>query len=112
MYVSIYEVILIKKWKLYSWRVLFFLISSDWVVLLGPDTYGPDGKYQYSVVTDDASVTLFVLARNTTEFMRKYNTQVQERLSEFGFKHFYNKPLETYQKSDCEYISITEKQID
>ena len=76
----------------------------DWVVLLGPDTYGASGLYQYSVVTDNLSLTLFVLARNVTEFKANYADMMLKNLTDLGFNHFYNKPIATYQGADCQYV--------
>jgi lipocalin len=78
--------------------------GSYWVVLLGPDTYGPNRLYQYSVVTDSHSTMLFVLARNVTEFKTNYDTMMLKNLTDLGFTHFWNKPIATYQGADCQYV--------
>ena len=75
----------------------------DWVVQLGPATY-KGGLYQYSVVSDFSLYSLFVLARNVTEFKMTYEEQVLAKLKEQGFTKFFDKPKETYQGEDCVYV--------
>jgi len=69
---------------------------------LGPPTFEED-QYQYSVITDRFKFTLFVLARNVTEFKQKYDKEVVAKLEEEGFTRFYNKPTETFQGKECLY---------
>lgn len=76
---------------------------SDWVLKLGPDTFGPEGKYQYSVVSDNIRGTLFVLARDPDLFRRDYSAEVNTFLNDNGFDTFYNKPIVTYHGEDCAY---------
>lgn len=75
---------------------------TDWVVQLGPPTY-KGGLYQYSVVSDYLRFSLFVLARNVTEFKENYDAQVLAKLREQGFTKFFDKPKEIYQGTDCVY---------
>ena len=77
----------------------------DWVVQLGPATY-TGGLYQYSVVSDYLRYSLFVLARNVTEFKMMYEEQVLAKLKEQGFTKFFDKPKETYQGKDCVYQDV------
>ena len=88
----------------YSYRVNSDLtcLIADWVVQLGPSTC--NGEYQYSVVTDPYKLTLFVLARNVTEFKQNYDKEVLAKLKEQGFTWFFNRPIKTYQGQDCCYI--------
>jgi len=81
---------------------MYYLI--DWVVQLGPPTFNGT-YYQYSVVTGPDAVSLFVLARDVTEFKQKYEEDVMAVLKQQGFTKFYNKPKETYQGADCMYIT-------
>ncbi|KAK7483788.1 hypothetical protein BaRGS_00025004 [Batillaria attramentaria] len=74
-----------------------------WVVKLGPPTYGPNGLYQYSVVTDNLKATLFVLARDVQTFEEKYEQEVLTFLQEQGFTSFLNKPVKTVHTKDCVY---------
>ena len=53
-----------------------------WVIELGPVI---DGLYDYSVVSDDKQISLFVLARNVTKFLQLYETQVLYSINELGF---------------------------
>ncbi|XP_067670719.1 apolipoprotein D-like [Haliotis asinina] len=79
-----------------------------WVLKLGPATYGPSKQYQYSVVSDNIEGTLFVLARDRQVFETEFEAEVLKYLSENGFTRFYNKPIRTYQGSDCVYNSATQ----
>lgn len=75
----------------------------DWIVKLGPQTFGPDKQYQYSIVTDGLQLTLFVLARDPEGFTKEYDEEVKTFMKNNGFTHFYNKPIATLQKKECEY---------
>ena len=70
-----------------------------WVVELGPIE---NDQYQYSIVSDDKKLSLFVLARDVDVFFKRYNKEVLEKLNEFGFDKFYNKPIKTNQEN-CTY---------
>ncbi|XP_076076182.1 uncharacterized protein LOC143047112 [Mytilus galloprovincialis] len=73
-----------------------------WVLKLGPKTFGTDGQYQYSIVSDFLKATLFVLARDTTTF-KTYEPEILQFLKEQGFTSIINKPVKTYHGSDCHY---------
>ncbi|KAL4234859.1 hypothetical protein ACF0H5_006501 [Mactra antiquata] len=77
--------------------------AAYWVLSLGPATYGPDMKYQYSVVSDNVRGTLFVLARDPDLFKQTYAAEVEAFLTITGFTAFYNKPVITYHGKDCAY---------
>ncbi|XP_067671644.1 outer membrane lipoprotein Blc-like [Haliotis asinina] len=79
-----------------------------WVLKLGPATYGANNQYQYSIVSDKVKGTLFVLARDRQVFETQYEAEVLKYLKEHGFTSFYNKPVRTYQGSDCVYNSATQ----
>ncbi len=49
--------------------------------------------YEYSIVSDNLSATLFVLARDPVTFAVNYDAKVQSLLQSFGFTHFYNSPI-------------------
>ena len=70
-----------------------------WVYELGP-IY--NDQYQYSIVSDPFLLTLFVLARNVSQFNSFYNNQVLTTLTEFGFINFLDKPIQTVQ-AGCTY---------
>ena len=76
---------------------------TDWVIQLGPPTY-KGYFYQFAVVTDTCGLSLFVLARNVTEFKQSYELEVLTQLKRRGFTKFFNKPRETYQGTDCMYV--------
>jgi lipocalin len=61
-----------------------------WVVELGP-IY--DDDYDYSIVSDDKQISLFVLARDIDRFFKLYNDDVLESLETMGFVKKYNEPI-------------------
>ena len=60
-----------------------------WIIELGPVV---NDYYEYSIVSDDKALTLFVLCRNVTDFFNKYNDIVLRSLKEFGFTKPWNSP--------------------
>ncbi len=70
-----------------------------WIYELGPVE---KEEYQYSIVSDPLKLTLFVLARNVSKFMDKYNRNVTDYLTEQGFTNLLNSPILTPQEG-CEY---------
>ncbi len=66
-----------------------------WVYQLGPII---NDQYQYSIVSDPLKLTLFVLARNVSEFTRIYNEIVLAYLIEQGFTNDLNRPIPTLQE--------------
>lgn len=73
-----------------------------WVFGLGPATFGASGLYQYALVSDYFNLSLFVLARNVTEYMAVYDAEVQTALTAAGFTNAINKPTVTPQ-TNCTY---------
>jgi apolipoprotein D and lipocalin family protein len=67
-----------------------------WIYALGPIGM-TDGLYRYSIVSDPLKATLFVLARNVTEFYAQWNVTVRGILAELGFTGVLNSPLTTVQ---------------
>ncbi|XP_078351219.1 outer membrane lipoprotein Blc-like isoform X3 [Oculina patagonica] len=74
-----------------------------WVVKLGLPSFGDNGLYQYSVITDNLQATLFVLARDVDTFRNQFDEEVTTWLEENGFTHFWNKPVPTLQNKNCLY---------
>jgi len=74
--------------------------ASYWVLALGP--VNKDNLYDWSIVSDNVSQFLFVLARNIEDFNEKYDEQILKMLKEFGFSG-RKQPFPTYQKDDCVY---------
>jgi apolipoprotein D and lipocalin family protein len=70
-----------------------------WVYQLGPVV---DDQYEYSVVSDPLKLSLFVLARNVTRFLKKYNTDIVQYLTDQGFTGLVNSPIVTPQEG-CDY---------
>lgn len=72
-----------------------------WIYQLGPNI---SGQYQYSIVSDPFKLTLFVLARNVTDFADRWNTDVSMWLYDNGFTRTINSPITTTQNG-CIYWS-------
>lgn len=68
-----------------------------WVLELGPVV---DNYYDYSIVSDDRALSLYVLARDVDRFYDLYNDTVLESLGDFGFKKLYNHPV-TMNQTEC-----------
>ena len=49
---------------------------SDWVLLLGPETFGDEGLYEYAVVSNERRGALLVLARDVPGFRAEYQEEV------------------------------------
>ena len=73
-----------------------------WVLNLGPLV---NGLYDYSVVSDNFQLTLFVLARNLTRFAALYDSTVRAFLKEAGFTTILNSPIPTIQQG-CTYYRV------
>ena len=69
-----------------------------WVLELGPVV---DDLYDYSIVSDDKALSLFVLTRDVDRFYELYNDQVLASLDKFGFSKKYNYP-KTMNQTNCE----------
>ena len=61
-----------------------------WVLELGPVV---DDYYDYSIVSDNKGLSLYVLARDVDRFFKLYNDDVINSLEDFGFNKFFNKPI-------------------
>ena len=59
--------------------------------------------YSYSLVSDSRRLSLFVLARDVTEFRSEYENEALDWLAENGFDSPINEPLECYHEDDCLY---------
>ena len=68
-----------------------------WVLELGPIV---DEMYDYSIVSDNKALSLYVLTRNVDRFYKLYNSDVLVSLEEFGFTKSFNSPL-TMNQTDC-----------
>jgi len=79
-----------------------FVDATYWVIALGELT--SDGLYSYSVVSDSAGQSLFVLARDVETFKAQYDDEVQQILSDNGFSGFIYGPRETTQDG-CVYTA-------
>tara|TARA_B100000886_G_scaffold273238_1_gene197157 strand:+ start:1111 stop:1659 length:549 start_codon:yes stop_codon:yes gene_type:complete len=68
-----------------------------WVLELGPVV---DDYYDYSIVSDNMGLSLFVLTRDVDRFYKLYDEQVLESLNNLGFNGFLNSPL-VMNQTDC-----------
>jgi len=73
-----------------------------WIFELGPVVPGPSpnatAQYAYSVVSDPLRLTLFVLARNLSEFAEVWADGVLGRLAAAGYTGWLNTPTATVQE--------------
>ena len=67
-----------------------------WIIELGPII---SGLYDYSIVSDNLKLSLFVLARNVTEFYNLYDKKVLLSLQNFGFTNIINNPIKMEQQN-------------
>ena len=74
-----------------------------WIIELGPVI---NDEYQYSIVSDNFKLSLFVLSRNVSNYYIEYDTHVKDTLEKYGFTKEYNKPL-TMKQSDCDYTKYS-----
>ena len=72
-----------------------------WVVALGP--LNAVNQYDYSIVSDNTGLSLFVLARDAKVFKAKYDAEVQSLMKSLGFTGLFTSPIVTYQGDDCVY---------
>lgn len=68
-----------------------------WVVGLGEPSYGPDGLYEWAIVSDPFELSLFVLARNVNLYNKQWNATVFALLEKEGFTGIINSPIPTVQ---------------
>ena len=73
---------------------------------MGPVVAKPDGSNQYdwAVVSTPFETQLFILARDVAFFKANYEAAVLSQVKSLGFDKYYNKPIQTYQGSDCKYF--------
>jgi len=70
-----------------------------WILQVGPIV---NGQYDWAIVSDNLSMTLFVLARNADTYNSQYKASVTALLTSLGFTGF-KAPIDLYQGSDCQY---------
>ena len=71
-----------------------------WILRLGAAS---NGQYRYSIVSDSLRLSLFVLARNVTEYYANYNDEVQQFLAQQGYTNALNTPKQVPQGAQCNY---------
>lgn len=77
-----------------------------WILELGPKS--SNGLYDYAIVSDSLSLSLFVLARDPATFNKQYKAQVSVSLTKLGFTGA-SAPIDIYQGTNCVYESTTTK---
>ena len=77
-----------------------------WSLELGP--INADGLYDWAIVTDNLSLSLFVLARDVATYNDKYKASVSQILTDLGFTG-KSAPIDVYQGPDCVYESTRRK---
>ena len=89
-------------------------IGQYWVVALGPVITKPDGSLQYdwSVVSTPFQTQLFILARDAAFFKANYEASVLSLVKSLGFDKPFNKPIPSYQGSDCKYPWKAEEAVE
>lgn len=70
-----------------------------WILQTGPIV---NGVYEWAIVSDNLSMTLFILARNANTYNTQYKTYVMSQVQSLGFTG-YKAPIDLYQGSDCVY---------
>lgn len=71
-----------------------------WIIKLGPVV---GGEYQYSVVSDDFKLSLFVLTRDVKVFKAQYQTEIREYLQEMGYDGLLDNATVVPQGPQCQY---------
>lgn len=61
-----------------------------WIIELGPIV---NNLYDYAIVSDNIRLSLFVLARNVSNFFELYNDNVLDSLHDLGFSNKINSPI-------------------
>ena len=61
-----------------------------------------NNQYEYSIISDSAGLSLFVLVRDVPRFEELYESEVVEYLTLTGFTGV-KAPIKEYHGSDCEY---------
>lgn len=69
-----------------------------WVLELGPVF---DGYYDYSIISDNKALSLFVLTRDVKRYYQLYDYNVLKSLVNFGFNKKYNTPI-TMNQTNCQ----------
>ena len=91
-----------------QFKIIFIALTTDWVVALGPETFGDEGLYEWSIVADELKLYNFVLARDVERYYETFEDEVNAILEQYGFTGFVSGLRETYQESDCQYASPPE----
>lgn len=74
-----------------------------WVLDVGP--LDMDGMYSYVIMGGNTGLTMWVLARNVTEFNIQYDAEVKNKLESMGYINGDRMPVASYQGSYCVYES-------
>jgi len=75
--------------------------ANYWVLAVGPMNEEKD-QYEWAIVSDPLSLSLWVLARDTNVFNNKYKTEILAILEQRGFNKWWNKAV-YIDHSGCQY---------
>ena len=84
-----------------------FATKRQYLVILVPEANPITHEYDWAVVSDVVGIDLFILARDVVEFKLKYQTFVLVEVGAMGYRFPFNRPRDTYQGRDCEYLNIS-----
>lgn len=77
-----------------------------WILQLGP--INSKNQYDWAIVSDNLSSTLFILARDVAKYNAQYKNSVTKIVTDLGFTGF-TKPIDMYHGSDCVYEATTRR---
>mmetsp|Transcript_43176 Transcript_43176/g.101241 ORF Transcript_43176/g.101241 Transcript_43176/m.101241 type:complete len:199 (-) Transcript_43176:196-792(-) len=81
----------------------FYLTQGDiegqyWIVGIGPIDE-KIGLYSYAIISDERSLTLFVLVRSVAEYENTYKKEIASKVNALGFTSFLRKPYRISQEN-------------
>merc|ERR1712146_232564 len=78
-----------------------------WIVKLGPvQSFNGVEQYSYAVVSDEFKVSLYVLARDVSQFRDTQQSEVLDWLKSNGWDGLLNRPVQTFQGPECDYLPV------
>ncbi len=78
-------------------------VGDYWITALGDPAADTNYLYPWAIVATPYRTSLYILARDVTQFRTVYQDQVLLLAKQQGFDKPFNSPLETYQDTDCDY---------
>jgi hypothetical protein len=100
------------KWAIFFDEFPSYYHFPYWILATGPLAAYPSSCfegvakcYAWAIVSDPYRSSLFILARNVSQFNRLYKNATLAFAKYHGFDKYYNKPKEIYHQPDCVYVS-------